>query len=506
MLLTLCRCRVSTSTPLPQHLVEEDKRIRGKIPPLFFPLMAPHLERVEEVISPGLTMLRWTSLTLEHFLEAVAKAFGELELLVDRAAGVLEHRVNVVMEGMLSVPLCELPLAGVCVAVSEFTAATASLCTEAGALLDTKSQVIEQAVHELLELLLGPEEVLETPQDGGAPGATAMQKRIDKRAKLKQEADGLLLFFEQRNTDTLVQLTRLTLENIRKRVSVSSYGDYRTSHRNENPLFHADIVLALPSLVMRPSLEDVQKGLNNVVQTILAVTNLVYQWGQERAGSLSAESKPLASRSDVRSRTRVTLEQPPQASSLRSYFKAVADHREVLKLVSILSTAISSTKEQVQRGLVVFSKHQRLWVEDREQCMQQFLEGSPGVNEFSSEMQHYAHLEDVILTEPDSIPVGAVALCSEQLKIALCAEAKAWRVCYGRAMNHKYQTEMEEVFRSIDDWSKQLSHPLDDLDDIRSVMAALRDIRENEIRIDMALGPIEVRHCRLFDLILVSSV
>ena len=75
MLLTLCRCRVSTSTPLPQHLVEEDKRIRGKIPPLFLPLMAPHLERVEEVISPGLTMLRWTSLTLEHFLEAVAKAF-----------------------------------------------------------------------------------------------------------------------------------------------------------------------------------------------------------------------------------------------------------------------------------------------------------------------------------------------------------------------------------------------------------------------------------------------
>ena len=477
--------------------MEENKRIRGKIPALFLPLMVPHLERVEEAISPGLTMLRWTSLTLENFLEAVMKVLKELELLIDRAAGILEQRIDVVMEDMLSILLCELPLAGTCVSVDEFTATTASLCTEAGALLDTKSQIIEQAVHELLELLLGPEVVLETPQDISAPGATAMQRRIDKRAKLRQEADSLFLIFEQQNTDTLVQLTRLTLESIRKRVSISSYGDYRTSSRNENPLFHADIVLALPSLVMRPSLEEVQKALTRVVQTILAVTKQVYQWRQERVGNLSAENKPLASRSDVRSRTRVALEQLPQASSLRSYFKAVADHREVLKLVSILSTAISSTKEQVQRGLIVFNKHQRLWVEDREQCIQQFLEGSPGVNEFSSEMQHYAHLEDVILTEPDAIPVGAVALYSEQLKIALCAEAKAWRVCYGRAMNHKYQMEMEEVFCSIDNWSKQLSHPLDDLDDIRSVMAALRDIRENEIRIDMALGPIEVRHCCL---------
>lgn len=51
---------------------------------------------------------------------------------------------------------------------------------------------------------------------------------------------------------------------------------------------------------------------------------------------------------------------------------------------------------------------------------------------------------------------------------------------------------MEEVFSSIDEWSKQLSHAIKDLDDIRAVMATLKDIRENEIRVDMALGPIEV--------------
>lgn len=51
---------------------------------------------------------------------------------------------------------------------------------------------------------------------------------------------------------------------------------------------------------------------------------------------------------------------------------------------------------------------------------------------------------------------------------------------------------MEEIFSFIDDFNKKLSRPMKDLDDIRFAMAALKDIRQNEIRIDMGIGPIEV--------------
>lgn len=44
----------------------------------------------------------------------------------------------------------------------------------------------------------------------------------------------------------------------------------------------------------------------------------------------------------------------------------------------------------------------------------------------------------------------------------------------------------------MEDIQKKLSRPIKDLDDIRFAMAALKDIRENEIRIDMSIGPIEV--------------
>lgn len=83
----------------------------------------------------------------------------------------------------------------------------------------------------------------------------------------------------------------------------------------------------------------------------------------------------------------------------------------------------------------------------------------------------------------------------EDLKIAMAAEANAWKVLYGRNMNTKYLTLMEQVMEQVDDLSKKLSRPIKDLDDIRQAMAALREIRDKEIYIDSCLGPVEVCTC-----------
>lgn len=45
----------------------------------------------------------------------------------------------------------------------------------------------------------------------------------------------------------------------------------------------------------------------------------------------------------------------------------------------------------------------------------------------------------------------------------------------------------------IEDYTKRLSRPIKDLDDVRQAMASLKEVRENEIFIDSSLDPIEVR-------------
>lgn len=72
-------------------------------------------------------------------------------------------------------------------------------------------------------------------------------------------------------------------------------------------------------------------------------------------------------------------------------------------------------------------------------------------------------------------------------------ETKAWKLLFGHSINDKYRVCMDEITQFLSDYSKRLSRPINDLEDVRSAMAALEDVRQNEIRIDMTLGPIEVR-------------
>ena len=92
-----------------QHLVQEDARVRRKIPELFEPMMVLHLERVDNMISPGLTILRWTSLNLEAFVNSVSSCLKSLELLIDRANDVWKIQINGNLEAIRSTLLCELP-------------------------------------------------------------------------------------------------------------------------------------------------------------------------------------------------------------------------------------------------------------------------------------------------------------------------------------------------------------------------------------------------------------
>lgn len=57
---------------------------------------------------------------------------------------------------------------------------------------------------------------------------------------------------------------------------------------------------------------------------------------------------------------------------------------------------------------------------------------------------------------------------------------------------------MENIFTLVEEFNKKLNRQIKDLDDIRIAMAALKEIREQQIPIDFQVGPIEVTDNRLF--------
>lgn len=90
-------------------MTKRHKEVIGKIPEILEPLMTPHLEKLNKILSPGLTLVHWTSLSLDHFSDTVASALDKLELLVNRSKDMLDIQIHGVLDKISSTLLCELP-------------------------------------------------------------------------------------------------------------------------------------------------------------------------------------------------------------------------------------------------------------------------------------------------------------------------------------------------------------------------------------------------------------
>ncbi|XP_034144998.1 dynein heavy chain 5, axonemal isoform X2 [Esox lucius] len=541
-----------------QLVLTDNSRIRAKIQSAFEQLVRPHVAKVDEAILPGLTSLNWTSLNIEKYFNRINRALTDLELLLDRVNDLVEFRIDAVLQGMSGATLCVLPLDEP-VSCDQFVQTTRDLCIKEAQSLHTKSSLVEEAANELINMLLDfehhkemeeklPEESRtkidhvesEGEEEGksegrllsrnttvasttGPPSPLQKRKKRDLLEVMEEEAQELLSHFNHRNVDALLRLTRNTLETLRKRIHASSLMHFLAESDSpsrlssgQHPIFRTSVTLSIPNIAMVPALDEVQQALNRAVECVVSVSKGVGQWSKERISKRKMSERRKAAlrqdRSDIESEdgeTTFTSLADGSASDIsdsvtqaipfqaRNHYKTVSENKEIVKLVSVLSTSINSTKKDVMNALERFSHYHHIWRNEREETIQRFSQGSPLLSEFESQILYYRDLELEINAEPKYITVGALALYTADLKIALTAETKSWMVDYGLHCNRKYRTQMENIFTFVDEAGKKLNRQIKDLDDIRIAMASLKEIREQQISIDFQVGPIEESYAML---------
>ncbi|KPP75577.1 dynein heavy chain 5, axonemal-like [Scleropages formosus] len=345
------------------------------------------------------------------------------------------------------------------------------------------------------------------------------KKKRDMMEIMEEEAQELLSHFNHRNVDALLRVTRNTLEHLRRRVHTSSVLHFMASESSSldrqkgsilRPIFRTSVCLAIPNIVMVPALDEVQQALNRAVECVVSVSKGVAQWSKERiskrkmnerraaalglnSGDSDSEDGDATHRSladdnisDISASVNQTIPFEP-----KNYFKSVSENKEIVKLVSVLSSSINSTKKDVMNALERFSRYHHIWRKEREDALLKFSEDNPLLSDFESQILYYRGLEQEINAEPDFVTVGALALFTADLKLALTMETKAWMVEYGHHCNKKYRTEMEHIFTFVEEAGKKLNRQIKDLDDIRIAMVTLKEIREHQIATDFQVGPIE---------------
>ncbi|OWF42162.1 dynein heavy chain 8, axonemal-like [Mizuhopecten yessoensis] len=510
-----------------QMLLDENNNLRADIPPIFVTLLRPSLKKVDVAMRPGLVNHTWTSLSLPIYFDIVSNALNDLGIVVKQVNDIKETRIDSMLHEISETLLCDLPERSPWT-VSQFLKKMEGYCKDMGQQINKISHVIEDAVAELIRIFLHRAQLGQSIVEGepsveagmdvltifvGTDEGSDVQSVDDNVSDMSDEqnireaCDELKDSFNHRLVEALLKASRHSLDVMRRRFFSGgrrhgmmhfdeSVGGSSTGSRKV-PFFTANITLSIPHVVMQPGLEDIQQALNRATQMVVDISKDVYQWGQDRTRQFPSDHKENTSfhHHDPLAYTIKLLPPVP----LKHYHKSIADNKDVSKYVMMMSSALSTLKADIMEALQRYSDYAFLWEKDREEAVTEFIAEDPILSEYKTKVAMFKKLEDNIEDIQTSEKVGAIELFTEPLKLALRVEIKAWKLLFGKELNRKYRNKMEEVCNFIEDYSKRLARPIRDLEDVREAMAALTDIRENTIQIDMTLGPVEESYAMLQD-------
>ncbi|XP_068204591.1 dynein axonemal heavy chain 5-like [Palaemon carinicauda] len=463
---------------------------------------------------------------------------------------IFHHRMEGVLKSMVGVKLFVLPDVAPWT-LELFIHKTWTTCCQAAQELNSKSHVIEDAVIEMIDLVLAgveggdpdqnildfltledlDDEELEDSRSGTSSGRTsdrspaplsadgshyaavldiplkvltpqekAIKKKREIREKVELAARDLRRSYHQRVLDVLIKSVRCALDSIRKHTTVE-----KRMKGEANFMIHSSLnddqgvaltvletALVYPGVQITPTFEELQEVLNKVCKIILSTAKGVSQWLRSSKDQRSKESqdpsKKVSEKKRVWRRQEEVLEVP---SKKRNYFKHVHESKDITKVLSHMPNSFQSTKTEITNTFVLWNKYHHLWKSEKETLIRAFIETNPTLQDYDKCLKSYVELDKKIKAEPSRYRVGVYLINNENLKKSLVIEASLWVEKYCEILKTTHLKEMERLFAQISEFSRRLERPLKDLDDIKSTIDILRKTRDLELDMDDAIDPIE---------------
>ncbi|CAM2111332.1 unnamed protein product [Caretta caretta] len=486
-----------------ENLLQCYEDLCQEIPTAFVNLMAPKMRKVESVLRQGLTILTWSSLTLDSFFQEVDEVMNMFKQLLKKVNDLCEMQIDLIMKDISNTVLIVLPEDGP-IKMEDMLARNETYTKEWAEILNHKSMHIEDAVQELISIFETIYEIKDSKktlkkyslpvkgkhvafggdgEEGDTDGSSGIlsedaedNEKEDEFRKIGTVSD--FDFCADALSSASSFRTKLVIcfdiSTNRKGVpgSFSTFGRtafFAQASKSEEVVsfLKAEVHLAIPNVVMVPSLDDIQQAINRMIQLTLEVYKSSTL--QFRIANYSA----LLASYDFDNYNKLFEFASYIPEDRRADFKSILSEGQLISRMALQASL--DTADTVVRTTATA----------------QFLASSPSLTEIRAEILHYATFEQEIEDLKPTIIVGPVELHTGPLKLALSIEAKAWKMLLCRYLNEEYKKKMSDMISFITEYLKKLSRPIRDLDDVRFAMEALSSIRDNEIQMDMTLGPIE---------------
>eukprot|EP00966_Prymnesium_polylepis_P254089 5871824-Prymnesium_polylepis.1 len=342
------------------YAILEYEKVLSRVPPITGTLLKPHLEDMRRKLQPGMLTLTWTSMNIDAFMHSTYAGVAALDDMITKIRDLIENRIERNLKAVSKLSLVDLP-SDESFSLDKFVAVQEKLVKAQLLMLQSKNLEIEEAVEDLLEL------IAEFPLDKGLqPVAQA------------PEAAKLRVHYSRLFYRAVLHTTKMALRKIKKRVGSKSSGGFLFLER---PFFDVNVELTIPSVIMSPSLEEIQGAINRSCRAIIAISRALPMWA-------TSEDK----------------------ATDRMIHDVLAKDKEIVRTVLLLTGAMDGAKRQVYSYLSSFAKYDWLWQGNMQAEYTQFMSRRPDLDQFETELKKYVDLEREIAHISPVHNIGALSL------------------------------------------------------------------------------------------------
>ena len=515
----------------------------SSLAPDLLKLFAPHLNKIKACLDPGMSLINWTCHTWEEFTDKTLNDIDIIKDLVDRANDIYVNRVDKLLESVIHVPLSDLPSEDPWT-IEQFVENIREKCKTGYKELNKKSMMIEDAIEDLILLALQftPNVETKVEEEEGEPetlsvdlcssGSSSPKKKTKLKAVLsatkilsnpnqdeKEEAltpSNILSVLDKTQTavvntaakelrkshtkklsEKLVLLLKTTIRALAKHFQAASSSKLvldekqdESNYNNGEIIFVLNTVLNVPKIEVSPSVDEIQRTLNQIGDTIVSVAKGISQWK-----NIERKIRKVSNEKDETKKKRlynpVKVEIPLIDEQEFNFYKLVSDTKDVTKSQDILATCMKSMKVELVQFKAIWKKYSEIWTTNKDEYIFNLAESNPKLKDYEVELFKYKRIEAELDREKELFKFGRILVSTKNFKKNLKLEIAAWNGILTKAVHQKYRKEMENIIGQIIDFDKKLDREILNLDDVRIIMETQKRIRAIEIDLDFLIEEVE---------------
>ena len=446
-------------------LLQEYRRVTQLVKPITANLLKPHLDHLDLQMRPGMVTLSWTSMNLDSYLKSVWESLAQLEQLICGVNDIMESLVDENLKLVSRVLLAELPEDNRLVSLDDFVDIQERHVRRTTEWLVAKNQETEEAVNDMLGTIVA------FPLDPHVRG-------ISESEIIKVKAHYNWSMYQ-----SLLLATKRSLHKVKERLGARPYPDGSIPPA----FFEVELQLNGLGVCLNPSIEEIQSAINGGAVAVLKCSKMIEAWDT------------VTIPKNVQLLLNPNLPPVRGSGSQGTFYDRVAQDKEILKVVLLLTGSIQTARNGKDEYLRDFERWSWLWNCDIDEEYRKFLASEPTLDEFEARLRSFARLDDEFQLIDSRRQISALSLHTGSLARSLRELAGRWKESFAKELHKQAFHRLEALSEVIKSTMKKLSQEVadGDIEALGHVMRTLREVREKQGEIELELEPVAQMYAML---------